>query len=450
MMFFGPNAASPPKNTFGTRRLQRDLVEHRHAPFVERRCRSRARSRGRRSPGRPRPARRRIRRAASGSPVGTRLRRPLSSYTAFTFSKRHAGQLAVVVHERLGHEEVEDRDALVHARLPSPRARPSSPRSRERTITFTSSPPRRCDVRQQSIAVLPPPSTITRLPIFVDVAEGHRRQPVDADVDVRRRFLAAGDIEVAPARRAAADEDRVVALGQQRLHRCRCARRRGTRRPGRGCSRLPRRSPLRAGGSAGSGVRIMPPALASPSNTVTSIAERREVARHGERRRARRRRRRCACRSSSPALRAGARGCRPCSRRRRASGGRSRPARACSALLFLDAAAPAGGLAGPVAGAPEDAGEDVGLPVDHVGVAVAALRRSGGCIREPGCGPGRPTGNRRLCGSSRGDRYRCAARSLSARSARGCRRTVSTHWRLCRSYGSASCDARRVCRVAKK
>ena len=37
----------------------------------------------------------------------------------------------------------------------------------ERTITFTSSPPRRFDERQQSIAVLPPPSTITRLPIFV-------------------------------------------------------------------------------------------------------------------------------------------------------------------------------------------------------------------------------------------------------------------------------------------
>ena len=68
-----------------------------------------------------------------------------------------------------------------------------------------------------------------------------------------------------------------------------------------------------------------------------------------------------------------------------------------SPLVLLDAAAPAGGLAGTVAGAAEDSGEDVRLPVDHVGVAVAALRRSAGCIREPGCGPGRPTGNRRLC-----------------------------------------------------
>ena len=42
--------------------------------------------------------------------------------------------------------------------------------------------------------------------------------------------------------------------------------------------------------------------------------------------------------------------------------------------LLLDAAAPAGRLAGPVAGAPENAREHVRLPVDHVGVAVAARR----------------------------------------------------------------------------
>ena len=35
MMFFGPNAASPPKNTCGSVDWNVDLVEHRHAPFVE-------------------------------------------------------------------------------------------------------------------------------------------------------------------------------------------------------------------------------------------------------------------------------------------------------------------------------------------------------------------------------------------------------------------------------
>src|SRR5262249_45277477 len=48
-----------------------------------------------------------------------------------------------------------------------------------------------------------------------DVAEGHRRQPVDADVDVRRGLLAAGDLQVAAPWRARADEDRVPAFGEQ-------------------------------------------------------------------------------------------------------------------------------------------------------------------------------------------------------------------------------------------
>ena len=52
---------------------------------------------------------------------------------------------------------------------------------------------------------------------LVDVAERHRGQPVDADMDVGRGLVAAGDRQVAPARRAAADEDRVVVVVQQRL-----------------------------------------------------------------------------------------------------------------------------------------------------------------------------------------------------------------------------------------
>ncbi len=37
----------------------------------------------------------------------------------------------------------------------------------ERTMTFTSSPPRRREERQQSMAVLPPPRTMTRLPMLL-------------------------------------------------------------------------------------------------------------------------------------------------------------------------------------------------------------------------------------------------------------------------------------------
>src|SRR5262249_33562984 len=42
--------------------------------------------------------------------------------------------------------------------------------------------------------------------------------------------------------------------------------------------------------------------------------------------------------------------------------------------LLLDPSAPTGRLTGTVAGAPEDAGEHVRLPIDHVGVAVATGR----------------------------------------------------------------------------
>src|SRR4029077_13842476 len=50
---------------------------------------------------------------------------------------------------------------------------------------------------------------------LVDVAEGDRGEPVDADMDVGGSLLAAGNVEIATARRAAPDEDRVPALRQQ-------------------------------------------------------------------------------------------------------------------------------------------------------------------------------------------------------------------------------------------
>src|SRR6185437_14293188 len=41
---------------------------------------------------------------------------------------------------------------------------------------------------------------------------------------------------------------------------------------------------------------------------------------------------------------------------------------------FLHTAPPAGRLAGPVAGAPEHTGKDVGMPVDHIGVGITPRR----------------------------------------------------------------------------
>ena len=49
------------------------------------------------------------------------------------------------------------------------------------------------------------------------MAEGDAGEPVDADLDMGRRLAAAGHVEVAAARRAAADENCVIALAEQRL-----------------------------------------------------------------------------------------------------------------------------------------------------------------------------------------------------------------------------------------
>src|SRR6516225_4673174 len=50
---------------------------------------------------------------------------------------------------------------------------------------------------------------------LVDMAEGDTGEPVDADMDVVSRLLAAGDVEIAPAWRSAADENRVPVVAEQ-------------------------------------------------------------------------------------------------------------------------------------------------------------------------------------------------------------------------------------------
>ena len=113
-------------------------------------------------------------------------------------------------------------------------------------------------------------------------------------------------------------------------------------------------------------VRIMPPPLASPSNITQSIAERHQIARHGQRGRTgadqrdalavllRRRLRQIA---ADIALVVGGDALQPADRDR----------------LVLDPAAAAGRLARAVAGAPENAGKDVRFPVDRPGLAEPAV-----------------------------------------------------------------------------
>ena len=67
-----------------------------------------------------------------------------------------------------------------------------------RAITLMSLPPRRRDERQQSIAVLPTPMISTFSPIESMWPNATDLEPVDADVDPGRRFVAAGDVESLP------------------------------------------------------------------------------------------------------------------------------------------------------------------------------------------------------------------------------------------------------------
>ena len=114
--------------------------------------------------------------------------------------------------------------------------------------------------------------------------------------------------------------------------------------------------------------------------------------------------------------------------------------------LLLHASAPAGRLARPVAGAPENSGKHVRFPVDHVGVAVAALPRSTGCIREQACAPGTPTGNPRPCGSSRAPKCRWVSSTpLHARLPRS-REPRASKCRPGPSHGSA-CRAPNPARI---
>ena len=199
---------------------------------------------------------------------------------------------------------------------------------------------------------------------LVDVAERDAGQPVDADMDVLGRFLAAGDLEIAAARRAAADEDRIEIFGQQRLqavdalaadeldaevedvaaflvdHAFRQAEFRN----------------LGAHHAAGQRVLIEHDAL---------VAQRRKVARHGERGGAAAHKRhalavfvrgRFGQAVADVILEVGGNALEPADRDR----------------LLLDAAAAARRLARAIAGAAEHAREYVRFPVDHVGIAVAA------------------------------------------------------------------------------
>ncbi len=278
-----------------------------------------------------------------------------------------AGELAVVVGEFLRHEVIVDRDALVHRVFFFPRRgfHLLEAGAHDHLHVLAAEAARGAAAVHRGVAAAEHDDALADL---VDVAERDRREPVDADVDVLLGLFAARNVELAPARRAGADEHRVPALGEQRLQAVDRA----------AAAKLDAEiedvvallvdhlvgeaelGDLRAHHAAGAEVAVEHDAF---------VAHRREIARDGERGGAGADQRDALAvalvlrdRLGQPLgdvfLVVGGDALQPADRDR----------------LLLDAPAPAGRLAGAVAGAPENPGKHVGLPVDHVGVAVAARR----------------------------------------------------------------------------
>ena len=131
--------------------------------------------------------------------------------------EQHAGELAALVGEFLGHEEVEDRDVLVHRvlLLPGRRLHLLEAGTDDDLDVGAAEPAGGPAAVHRGVAAAEDDDALADLG---GVAEGHAGEPVDADVDIGGRLLAAGNVEVAPARRARADEDRVIALLDQLFH----------------------------------------------------------------------------------------------------------------------------------------------------------------------------------------------------------------------------------------
>ncbi len=278
--------------------------------------------------------------------------------------EQHPGQLAPLMGELLRHQPIEDRDAFMRRvlLLPGRSLHLIEAAAHDDRDLLAAEAPRRAAAIHCRVAAAEDDDAAADL---VDMAERDAGEPVDADMDVGRRFLAAGNVEIAPAWRAAADKHGIPTLGEQFLQ----ARGEfsetgldphvedqidllvGNR------FRQPETRNLRPHHAAALHVAVEHHAV---------IAERHQIARDGQ-------------------------GCRPGADKRdplavllaRDGGqvgadialvvGRDALQPADRHRLLLDPAAPAGRLARPVTSATEDAGEDIRFPIHHERVGIAPI-----------------------------------------------------------------------------
>src|SRR5262249_17707077 len=130
--------------------------------------------------------------------------------------KYHSSQPARLMGELLRHQPVEDRDALVHRVLflPSRCLHLLEAAADDDCHLLATEPARRSTAIHRRVAAAEHDDTA---PDLVDMAEGDAGQPVDADMDMAGRFASTRNVEIAAARRAAPDKDRIPFVTQQRL-----------------------------------------------------------------------------------------------------------------------------------------------------------------------------------------------------------------------------------------
>ena len=132
--------------------------------------------------------------------------------------KRHAGELAAAVFKRLGHMEVQDGNALMLRifLLPGRGLHLIKATAHNHFHIGAAQAPCRAAAVHRGVATAQHNHPLADAG---DMPKRHRSQPVDTDVDVFTDLLATRQLQVAAARRAAANKHRVISLGQQALHR---------------------------------------------------------------------------------------------------------------------------------------------------------------------------------------------------------------------------------------
>src|ERR1019366_7275058 len=218
----GPNDVLRPESVIAAEkhprqgRLQADFVDHRHAPLVERDAAIFF------DPGKgvflaDRDEHLVALEVLVGFPRGLEAAAPLGVVLRRDLFEGDAGELALCMGEFLRHEVVEDGNALVDRVLFLP--------GRGLHLVEAGTHDHFHVLAAQALAGaaavhggVAAAEDDHALGDFFDMPEGDAGEPIDADVNVLGPFLAPRDVDVAAARRARTDEYRVVAFGQQGLH----------------------------------------------------------------------------------------------------------------------------------------------------------------------------------------------------------------------------------------